>query len=168
MKPGYSVLAKIESRGTKDPVGEGQVKRRIGFDLDVIHPDGHELTSEEIIAEDLAWKGVFEAVADDDGEVIVLHRGVGASDQRYTDGDEARIGKAIPLPGYELDAGIKALEASNGLRLVFNSKPWEDGNYTFRASVDGVSARFPGGNKLGFGKADKRKKDAEGRHDDRG
>lgn len=168
-REGYWVRGKIESQGTDDPVNEGQVKRRIGFDLDVMHPDGHELTSEEIIAGGWAWKAVMEAVADDNGEVILLHRGIGPdpNGERFTDdplGNGTRIGKVKAQDGYDLAyAGSSALEASNGLRCVFNPKKWEDGNYTFRGSVDGIQARFPGGNKQGFGKADKRRRDAEGK-----
>lgn len=173
MKPGYSVRGKLEGAGVGDPVNQGQNRDRRGLDLDVIAPDGHELQADEIIAlgsEGPAWKAEVEVVGPN-GEVVAGWGGKGASNERYPDnwgvpGEQGARGMLIPLGGYWLNwVGSSALLASNGLRGVINFKgaAKADGIYTVRAKVDGVEARFPGGNTIGFGKADARK----GRHGDR-
>jgi len=156
MKPGYTVRGKVEGAGVGDPVGSGQVKDKRGLDLDVIAPDGHELNSDEIIAEGLAYKTRF-GFKNEAGEEVVLFEGKGASSDRFPDG-HAAAGKAVPNPGYILEgAGPSAIEHSNGLRLVANFKQQDDGIYTAFGSVDGVEAHFPRGKTIGFGKAAARK-----------
>lgn len=169
MKPGYTVRGKLEGAGVGDPVNEGQNPDRRGLDLDVIAPDGHELQADEIVAlgsEGPAWKVEAEVVSPS-GEVVAGWKGNGASDEVYPDdwsqpGEEGARGMLVPKGGYALNhVGSSALLASNGLRGVINFKQivkqYGDGIYTVRAKVDGASARFPGGDSVGFGKAAARK-----------
>lgn len=173
MKPGYTVRGKLEGAGVGDPVNEGQNPDRNGLDLDVIAPDGHELQADEIIAlgpDGPAWKAKVELLNKATGEVLAGWEGKGATSERYPEdwsqpGEEGARGMLVPKGGYELNhVGSSALLASNGLRGVINYKQALKGTdgviVVARASVDGVEARFPGGNERGFGNADKRKQAA--------
>ena len=155
MKPGYSVKGKIESDGAGDPVNKGQLKGKVGLNLSIYDETGKELDSERVISEGLAYTARFGFKKD--GKEVILFEGKGASDARFPAGHNAE-GKAVPNPGYiEEGCGISAIEHSNGLRMFPNFKQLEDGIYEAFGTVDGVEAKFPGGNTIGFGKAAARK-----------